>query len=61
MYERLSGAEVSEQEGTTFVQWRERAQSEVADDRPQMRMLMIVAAAVVVAGILIGSIVLMLS
>lgn len=52
---------MSEQEGTTFVQWRERAQSEVADDRPQMRMLMIVAAAVVVAGILIGSIVLMLS
>jgi hypothetical protein len=52
---------VSEQEGTTFVQWRERAQSEVAGDRPQMRMLMIVAAAVVVAGIVIGSIVLMLS
>ncbi|WP_165939704.1 hypothetical protein [Saccharopolyspora aridisoli] len=52
---------MSEQEGTTFVQWRERAQSEVADDRPKIRMIMIVAAVVVVAGIAIGSIVLMLS
>ncbi|TWG08736.1 hypothetical protein [Saccharopolyspora dendranthemae] len=52
---------MSEQEGTTFLQWRERVQNEASGDRPQMRLLMMVAAAVVVAGILIGTIVLMLS
>lgn len=52
---------MSEQEGTTFLQWRERVHNEAAGDRPQMRLLMMVAAAVVVAGIVVGSIVLMLS
>jgi hypothetical protein len=52
---------VSEQEGTTFVQWRERAQSEVTEERPQMRVLLIVAAAVVILGILAGTITLMMS
>ncbi|SEG66961.1 hypothetical protein SAMN02982929_03042 [Saccharopolyspora kobensis] len=52
---------VSEGEGTTFMQWRERAQSEVRDDRPKMRAVMIVAAAVVVIGIVVGALFLLLS
>ncbi|WP_199740402.1 hypothetical protein [Saccharopolyspora rhizosphaerae] len=51
---------MSEQEGTTFLQWRERVHDE-AGERPQMRLLMMVAAAVVMAGIVVGTIVLMLS
>lgn len=50
---------MSEGEGTTFMQWRERAQSEVRDERPRVRVLMIVAAAVVIIGIVVGAIVLM--
>ncbi|MER7083073.1 hypothetical protein [Saccharopolyspora kobensis] len=52
---------MSEGEGTTFMQWRERAQSEVRDDRPKMRAVMIVAAAVVVIGIVVGALFLLLS
>jgi hypothetical protein len=52
---------LSEGEGTTFMQWRERAQSEVRDDRPKMRAVMIVAAIVVVVGIVVGSLILLLS
>jgi uncharacterized membrane protein YidH (DUF202 family) len=52
---------LSEGEGTTFMQWRERAQSEVRDDRPKMRALMIIAAVVVVVGIVVGSLILLLS
>jgi hypothetical protein len=48
-------------EGTTFMQWRERAQSEVREDGPRVRMMLITAAVVVVVGILVGVIVLMLS
>ncbi|GAA2355607.1 hypothetical protein GCM10009854_37080 [Saccharopolyspora halophila] len=52
---------VSEQEGTTFVQWRERAQNEITEERPQMRVLLIVAAAVVILGIVAGTVTLMMS
>ncbi|MFI0467500.1 hypothetical protein ACWEV3_21420 [Saccharopolyspora sp. NPDC003752] len=52
---------MSEGEGTTFMQWRERAQTEVRDDRPKMRALMITAAVVVVIGIVVGSLFLLLS
>ncbi|MFC7340624.1 hypothetical protein [Saccharopolyspora griseoalba] len=52
---------MSEQEGTTFVQWRERVHSDITEERPQMRVLLIVAAAVVILGILVGTITLMLS
>lgn len=55
------GATVSEQEGTTFVQWRERAQNEITEERPQMRVLLIVAAAVVILGIVAGTVTLMMS
>ncbi|GAA0520471.1 hypothetical protein GCM10011581_10760 [Saccharopolyspora subtropica] len=52
---------MSEGEGTTFMQWRERAQSEVRHDRPKLRALLISAAAVVVVGIVVGAVVLLLS
>lgn len=52
---------MSEQEGTTFMQWRERAQNEIIEERPQIRVLLIVAAAVVVLGILVGTITLLMS
>ncbi|MCI2420494.1 hypothetical protein MOQ72_23885 [Saccharopolyspora sp. K220] len=52
---------MSEGEGTTFMQWRERAQTEVRDDRPKMRAVMITAAIVVVVGIAVGSVILLLS
>jgi uncharacterized membrane protein YidH (DUF202 family) len=48
-------------EGTTFMQWRERAQSEAREDQPQLRVVLITAAAVVVVGILVGVVVLLLS
>lgn len=48
-------------EGTTFMQWRERAQSEVREDQPRVRKMLITAAAVVVVGILVGVVVLLLS
>ena len=52
---------MSEGEGTTFMQWRERAQSEVAQERPKLRALVITAAIVVVVGIAVGAIILLLS
>ncbi|GAA2781854.1 hypothetical protein [Saccharopolyspora taberi] len=52
---------MSEGEGTTFMQWRERAQSEVAQERPKLRGVMITAAAVVVIGIVVGAVVLLMS
>lgn len=51
--------ETSVSEGTTFMQWRERAQSEVQEERPRMRALLITAAVVVVVGIVVGVIVLL--
>ncbi|CAM04969.1 hypothetical protein A8924_6127 [Saccharopolyspora erythraea NRRL 2338] len=48
-------------EGTTFMQWRERAQTEVREDRPQLRAVMITAAVVVVAGIVVGALILLMS
>lgn len=53
--------DVSDGEGTTFMEWRQRAQSETADERPRLKTLLLVAAAVVVLGVLTGVIVLMLS
>lgn len=47
-------------EQTTFMQWRERAKSEIRDEQPQLRWLLITAGAVVVLGILVGLIVLLL-
>ncbi|MFB9568289.1 hypothetical protein [Saccharopolyspora hordei] len=52
---------MNEGEGTTFMQWRERAQTEVRDDRPKMRAVMITAAAVVIIGIVVGALFLLLS
>lgn len=48
-------------EGTTFMQWRERAQTETKEQQPQLRAVMITAAAVVLVGIVVGVIVLLLS
>ncbi|MEU6129107.1 hypothetical protein ABZ805_08030 [Saccharopolyspora sp. NPDC047091] len=48
-------------EGTTFMQWRERAQSEVQEERPQLRAVLITAGVVVLVGILVGVVVLLLS
>ena len=48
-------------EGTTFLQWRERSQSEVREDQPKLSAIMITAAVVVVVSILVGGIVLLLS
>ncbi|NYH78063.1 hypothetical protein FHR84_001385 [Actinopolyspora biskrensis] len=47
-------------EQTTFMQWRERARSEIRDEHPQLRWLLLVAGAVVVLGILAGVVVLLL-
>lgn len=52
---------MSEGEGTSFLQWREQAQSEARADRPRLRGLLITAGAIVVLGILTGVVVLMLS
>ncbi|MGW3467867.1 hypothetical protein ACWDKQ_05210 [Saccharopolyspora sp. NPDC000995] len=52
---------MSEGEGTTFMQWRERAQTEVRDDGPKTRAVMITAAVVVLVGIIVGSVILLLS
>lgn len=41
-------------ENTTFVQWRERARSEISEERPHLRWLLVIAAIVVVVGILGG-------
>ncbi|GAA4854477.1 MULTISPECIES: hypothetical protein [Saccharopolyspora] len=46
---------MSEGEGTTFMQWRERAQNEVREDRPKMRAVLVTAAVVVVVGIVVGA------
>jgi hypothetical protein len=48
-------------EGTTFMQWRERASNEVQQERPRMRAMLITAGAVVVVGILVGVIVLLMA
>lgn len=48
-------------EGTTFMQWRERAQADVREGEPRLRMMLITAGAVVVLGIVVGVIVLLLS
>ncbi len=48
-------------EETTFVQWRERARTEINEERPQVRWLLIVAAAVVVVGIVAGVLALLLA
>lgn len=53
--------DVSDGEGTTFLQWRERVQSEVREGEPRLRKMLIVASVVVVLGILVGVIVLLLS
>ncbi|SDP43718.1 hypothetical protein SAMN04487905_104107 [Actinopolyspora xinjiangensis] len=47
-------------EQTTFTQWRERARSEIRDEHPQLRWLLITAAVVVVLGIVLGAMVLLL-
>lgn len=52
---------MSDGEGTTFLQWRERVQSEVREGEPRLRKMLIVASVVVVLGILVGVIVLLLS
>lgn len=41
-------------ENTTFVQWRERARSEIREERPHVRWLLLIAGIVVVVGILVG-------
>ncbi|RCW43239.1 hypothetical protein DFQ14_107128 [Halopolyspora algeriensis] len=41
-------------ESTSFVQWRERARSEIREERPHVRWLLVVAAIVVMVGILAG-------
>lgn len=48
-------------EGTTFTQWRERAQTEIREESPNVRVLMITAAIVVVVGILGGTLALLLA
>jgi hypothetical protein len=47
-------------EGTTFVQWRQRAQSEVSADRPGLRIGLILAAVLVVA-VIVGVVVFLMS
>lgn len=48
-------------EGTTFMQWRERAQTDAREEQPRLRGVLITAAVVVVVAILVGVIVLVLS
>jgi hypothetical protein len=48
-------------EGTSFVQWRERAQSEAREERPRLRIALIVVAIIVVLGVLAAAAVLLLS
>jgi hypothetical protein len=43
-------------EGTTFVQWRQRAQSEVRADRPGLRTGLIVAAVVVIIALVAAAV-----
>ncbi|MCC5697271.1 hypothetical protein [Saccharopolyspora rectivirgula] len=52
---------MSEDEGTSFMQWRERAQEEVRRDQPKLRGIMITAAVVVVVGIVAGALILLLA
>ncbi|WP_181188226.1 hypothetical protein [Actinopolyspora mortivallis] len=47
-------------EQTTFMQWRERAKSEIRQEHPQLRWLLLTAGAVVVLAILVGVVVLLL-
>ncbi|MDR7300537.1 hypothetical protein [Haloactinomyces albus] len=47
-------------ENTTFVQWRERARSEIREESPHVRWFLLTAAIVVVVGILVGVIVFLL-
>jgi hypothetical protein len=48
-------------EQTSFVQWREREQSDVREEGPRMRIALIVLAIVVALGILATAAVLLLS
>jgi hypothetical protein len=48
-------------DGTTFMQWRERAQSEVREDRPTLRIGLILGVVVVVLAIVAVAVVLLLS
>lgn len=41
-------------ENTTFMQWRERARSEIREETTNVRWLLVIAAIVVVVGILAG-------
>ncbi|MHA6800706.1 hypothetical protein [Bounagaea algeriensis] len=52
---------MSEGDGTTFLQWKERAQSETREDAPRFRMILMIGVIVVVAAIVLGSLVLLLS
>ncbi len=52
---------MEEGEGTTFMQWRERVQSEARADRPQFRAILITAAVVAGLAIVLGVIVFALS
>jgi hypothetical protein len=47
-------------EGTTFVQWRQRAQSEVRAERPGLRIGLIVVAVIVIVAV-VGAIVFLMS
>lgn len=57
----MGDRDVEEGEGTTFMQWRERVQSEAREDQPQFRTILITAAAVAVVAIVLGVIVFALS
>lgn len=49
-------------EGTTFMQWKERAQSEVREeDGPRFRAILLTASIVVVAALVIGAVILLLA
>lgn len=48
-------------EGTTFMQWRERTQTESKEGEPQLRAVLITAAIVVLVGIVLGVVVLLMS
>ncbi|GAB2756957.1 hypothetical protein GCM10027174_36320 [Salinifilum aidingensis] len=52
---------MSEGDGTTFLQWKERAQSEAREDAPRFRMILVTGVVVVVAAIVVGALVLLLS
>lgn len=47
-------------EDTSFMQWRQRAKDEIQEETPQVRWLLLIAAVVVVVGILAGVLMLVL-